>query len=133
VLYSQSINGGPWSAPTVISKTPPGVDAFVPTIAVNASHTIGVTYYDFRNNTPGGSADTDTWLTRCSSACTNVANWSEVHVAGPFDMHQAPVARGEFVGDYEGLTTSGNAFQPFFIQAVTAPSNPTDAYFTSIP
>jgi len=133
VLYSQSINDGPWSAPAVISKTPPGVDAFVPTIAVNASHTIGVTYYDFRNNTPGGSADTDYWLTRCSAACTNPANWSEVHVAGPFDMHQAPVARGEFVGDYEGLTTSGNAFQPFFIQAVTKPSNPTDAYFTSIP
>ena len=38
-----------------------------------------------------------------------------------------------FVRDYEALTTSGNAFQPFFIQAVSAPSNPTDAYFTSIP
>jgi len=133
VLYSQSINGGAWSTPIVISQTPPGVDAFVPTIAVNASHTVGVTYYDFRNNTPGGPATTDYWLTRCSSACTSPANWSEVHAAGPFDLHQAPVARGEFVGDYEGLTTSGNAFQPFFIQAVTAPSNPTDAYFTSIP
>ena len=133
VLFFQSINGGPWSAPTVISQTPAGIDAFVPTIAVNADHTIGVTYYDFRNNTPGGSADTDYWLTRCSSACTNPANWSEVHVAGPFDMHQAPVARGEFVGDYQGLTTSGNAFQPFFIQAGTTSSNPTDAYFDSIP
>jgi hypothetical protein len=55
----------------VISRTPPGLDAFVPTIEINASHTVGVTYYDFRNNTPGGSADTDYWLTRCSSACTN--------------------------------------------------------------
>jgi hypothetical protein len=132
VLYSQSINGGPWSPPTVISKTPAGVDAFVPTIAVNASHVIGVSYYDFRNNTPGGSADTDVWLVRCSSACTTSSNWTETHVAGPFDLHQAPVARGEFVGDYQGLTTNGNVFQPFFIQAVTAGSNPTDAYFATV-
>lgn len=134
ILFSQSADGGlTWSAPTVISKTPAGVDAFVPTIAVNSSHTVGVSYYDFRSNTPGGSADTDVWLLRCSSACTTSTNWSETHAAGPFDMHQAPVARGEFVGDYQGMTTSGTSFQPFFIQAVSAPSNPTDAYFTSIP
>jgi hypothetical protein len=47
-------------------------------------------------------------------------------------MHKAPVARGEFVGDYQGMTTSGTAFQPFFIQTVST-SNPTDAYFSSIP
>jgi hypothetical protein len=133
ILFSQSTDGGrTWSAPTVISKTPAGIDAFVPTIAVNSAHTLGVSYYDFRTNTPGGAADTDVWLLRCSSTCVTTTNWSETHVAGPFDMHQAPVARGEFVGDYEGMTTSGTAFQPFFIQAVSA-SNPTDAYFSSIP
>jgi hypothetical protein len=31
------------------------------------------------------------------------------------------------------MTTSGTAFQPFFMQAVSAPSNPTDAYFTIAP
>lgn len=134
VLYSQSSDGGlTWSTPTVISKTPAGVDAFVPTVAVNASHTVGVSYYDFRNNTLGGSADTNTWLVRCSTNCTDPSSWAETPVAGPFDLHQAPVARGEFVGDYQGMTTDGNIFQPFFIQAVTAPSNPTDAYFASVP
>ena len=134
ILFSGSVDGGrTWSAPAVISKTPAGVDAFVPTIAVNASHTLGVSYYDFRSNTPGGSADTDVWLVRCSSACSLATNWSETHAAGPFDMHQAPVAGGEFVGDYEGMTTNGDTFQPFFIQAVSAPSNPTDAFFTAIP
>ena len=53
--------------------------------------------------------------------------------AGPFDMEQAPDAGGLFVGDYEGMTTSGTAFQPFYIQAVQAPANPTDAFFSSIP
>lgn len=134
ILFSQSTDGGlTWSAPVVISKTTRGVDAFVPTIAVAANHTVGVTYYDFRNNTPGGTADTDYWLVRCAAACTDGASWSETHVAGSFDLHQAPVARGEFLGDYQGMTTNGNVFQPFFIQAVTAPSNPTDAYFATIP
>lgn len=133
ILFSQSTDGGAsWSAPTVISKSPAGVDAFIPTIAVNASHTVGVTYYDFRNNQLGGSADTNVWLVRCSAGCESAGNWAEVPVAGPFDLHQAPVAGGEFVGDYEGLTTNGNAFQPFFMQAVS-PTNPTDAYFTIVP
>ncbi|MBA3842590.1 MAG: exo-alpha-sialidase [Actinobacteria bacterium] len=134
ILFSQSTDGGvSWSSPAVISKTPTGVDAFIPTIAVNASHTIGVSYYDFRNNTPGGSADTDAWLVRCTGACTVPASWTETHLAGSFDLHQAPDAGGEFLGDYQGMTTSGDAFQPFFIQAVTAPSNPTDAYFATVP
>jgi len=30
------------------------------------------------------------------------------------------------------MTTSGSAFQPFFIQTVSG-SNPTDAFFTVIP
>ena len=47
-------------------------------------------------------------------------------------MHLAPVARGEFIGDYMGMTTNGNTFQPFFIQTVSA-SNPTDAFFTQVP
>ena len=129
VLYSQSTDAGrSWSPGIVISKSPAGVDAWDPTVEVNSSGTVGVTYVDFRNNTPGGAADTDHWLVRCASACTTPLSWVETHVAGPFDMHLAPVARGEFIGDYMGMTTSGNAFQPFFIQTVDA-SNPTDAYF----
>ena len=92
-----------------------------------------MSYYDFRANTPAPGADTDVWLVRCASGCTSAAQWSETQVAGPFDMEQAPDARGLFVGDYEGMTTSGTAFQPFFIQAVSAPLNPTDAFFSSIP
>jgi hypothetical protein len=133
ILFSQSTDGGStWSAPTVISKSPAGVDAFIPTIAVNSQHVVGVSYYDFRNNEPGGSADTDVWLVRCGGTCTNAGNWSETHVDGSFDLHQAPNAGGEFVGDYEGMTTSGTDFQPFYIKAVSAPSNPTDAFFTIV-
>lgn len=133
ILFSQSADGGlTWSSPTVISKTPAGFDAFVPTIAINSNHTVGVSYYDFRNYKSGPVASTDVWLVRCSTACSNASSWSETHVAGWFDMHLAPVADGEFVGDYEGMTTSGTAFQPFFIETVSS-SNATDAFFATIP
>ena len=47
--------------------------------------------------------------------------------SGPFDEEQASFAGGYFLGDYEGLTTSGNIFQPFFVQAVSrAAGNPSD-------
>jgi hypothetical protein len=109
------------------------IDAFVPTVAVNSTGTVGVTYYDFRNNVAGGAATTDFWLTTCASSCTNAANWSETHAAGPFDLRQAPNAGGLFIGDYMGMTTNGSVFEPFFIQAVSAPLNPTDAFFTTGP
>ena len=44
-------------------------------------------------------------------------------------MKLAPVARGFFVGDYEGLgaglTTGGTVFDPVFVTAVSH-TNPTD-------
>jgi len=138
ILFSQSLDGGlTWSSPTVISHTPAGVDAFVPTIEVNSNHVLGVSYFDFRNNTAGGIASTDLWLVRCSASCASSAGWtSEVRVTpGSFDMSSAPVARGEFIGDYMGMTTNGTTFQPFFIQSGTPPAanGATDAFFATIP
>ncbi len=136
ILFTQSTDGATWSTPIVISHTPAGVDAFVPTIAVNSSGIVDVTYYVFRNNTStDGIAATDYWLVRCSGSCDSASHWANetLVTATSFDLHQAPVARGEFLGDYEGMTTDGTTFQPFFIQAVSAGSNPTDAYFASVP
>lgn len=134
IRFSQSTDGGlTWSAAAVISKTTGAVDAFIPTVAVNASHTVGVSYYDFRNNVAEGAATTDMWLTTCAGSCANPASWTETHSAGPFDLRQAPNARGEFIGDYMGMTTNGSIFEPFFIEGVTAPTNPTDAFFTTGP
>ncbi len=42
------------------------------------------------------------------------ATWSEQHVTGPFDMKQSPVARGFFLGDYQGLAAVGNDLLLFF-------------------
>jgi hypothetical protein len=138
ILFSQSTDGGlTWSAPIVVSHTPSSVDALLPTVEVNSSHAVGVSYYDFRNNVPGGIASTDLWLTTCSGTCANAASWSADTRVTPssFDMSAAPVARGQFIGDYMGMTTSGAAFEPFFIQSGTPPAanGPTDAFFANVP
>jgi hypothetical protein len=138
ILFSQSADGGlTWSPAIVISHTPSTVDAFVPTIEVNSAGTVGVSYFDFRNNVPGGIASTDLWLTTCSASCASMSGWSSETQVTPssFDMSKAPVARGQFIGDYMGMTTSGTAFEPFFIQSGPPPAvdGPTDAFFASGP
>jgi hypothetical protein len=44
-------------------------------------------------------------------------------------MEQAPVSRGYFTGDYEGLAAIGNAFRPVFVEA--GPATGTSAAFTT--
>jgi hypothetical protein len=140
IALSQSTDGGlTWSAPLKVNQTTNNAAAFTPAVYVAANGTVGVTSYDFRNNTTAAGAPTDYWLVRCPSSsgdCTNPASWSETYVAGPFDMKAAPVAGGYFLGDYMGLTTVGsdfNTFLPFFVQTNTGnTSNQTDVFTTTI-
>jgi hypothetical protein len=100
---------------------------------VAADGTVGVSYYDFRNNTSAPGLTSDYWFIHCHGACTNPANWAETHVAGPFDEEQAAYARGFFVGDYEGMVTIGNVFGPFYGQAVSrAANNPSDVFYSTL-
>ncbi|HEX9545848.1 MAG TPA: sialidase family protein, partial [Acidimicrobiales bacterium] len=125
IQFSQSGDGGmTWSPPVKINQTPstvpaPDQQAFTATVRVAADGTVGVTYYDLRQNTPTPGLPTNYWLARCHISCTNSASWVETHVAGPFDEEQAAFAGGYFVGDYEGMVTNGTTFEPLFAQAVS--------------
>jgi len=139
VFFSQSADGGlTWSDPVKINKTPTNVptldqQAFTATVKVAADGTVGVTYYDFRNNTSAPGLTTDYWFVHCHATCTDPANWAETHVAGPFDEEQAANARGFFLGDYEGMVTIGNVFGPFYDQAVSrAANNPSDVFYSTL-
>jgi len=111
-LARSSDGGSTWTAPVRVSADA-GVQAFSPTVAFRADGTIGVTYFDFRNNTSDPTTlPTDLWLTRSSDGVT----WHETHVAGPFDLSLAPDAEGLFLGDYHGLASIGANFVPFFVQ-----------------
>jgi hypothetical protein len=140
IHFSQSTDGGlTWSAPVVINQTPTNIpagdqQAFTPTVKVAADGTVGVTYYDFRNNTGAPGLTTDYWFVSCAADCADASSWGgEQHVAGPFDEEQAADAGGYFLGDYEGMVTIGNTFGPFFVQAVSRAANdPSDVFYTTV-
>lgn len=131
IAFSSSTDDGlTWSAPVQIN-TATSVPAFTAAIFVADDGTIGVTHYDFRNNTADPSTlPTDAWLLRSADGG---ATWTETHLAGPFDMKTAPVARGFFLGDYVGLTATPSDFVPFFVVANSGDTtNRTDVVATRI-
>jgi hypothetical protein len=126
IALSRSTDGGlTWFAPVRINRDPT-VSAFSPTVTISDDGTIGVTYYDFRNNTTDPSSlPTDLWLAQSSDGVT----WRESHVAGPFDLSIAPNAQGLFLGDYHALTSIGPTFVPFYVRTNDGNSgNRTDVF-----
>jgi len=111
IAFSRSFDGGlSWSAPVRINREP-AVQAFIPAVTIRDDGVIGVTYFDFRSNTAARETLlTDYWLAQSADGVT----WRESRVAGPFNYSIAPFARGLFLGDYMGLTSSGTTFVPFY-------------------
>ncbi|MGH8828959.1 MAG: sialidase family protein [Jiangellaceae bacterium] len=127
VAFSQSVDGGlTWSPTIKINQTPTDIgvglqQAFTPMVRVASDGTIGVSYYDFRNDTTDPDfLGTDEFIAHCHpgtpAACADPANWGgELRLTDEsFDMSQAPVARGFFTGDYEGLDIDGVDFLPLW-------------------
>ena len=131
VAFSQSADGGTsWSSPIRIAGSP-GVQSFTPGVAVASNGTVGVSYFDFRNNVAGGGATTDLWLAHCHSSCTSAAAWTSSHAYGPFNLENAPVARGYFLGDYQGIAAVGQSF--LLMDAVAGSSaNSSDIVFVKV-
>jgi hypothetical protein len=136
IAYSASADGGrSWSEPVKINATENGLPAFVPTVAVMPNGTVGVLYYDLRNTVPDQQAGiaTDLWLTSCGRDCGAAANWTDWHVAGSFDLRNAPYGNGYFLGDYEGLVGTSAGFDALYAKAELSPTfSVTDAYFASL-
>jgi hypothetical protein len=128
IAFAQSLDGGAtWSKPIMINQTPTNAanpcrqQAFIPAVvATGDGSTVVVTYYDFRNdsNTPAGFEATDYFAVFCSAAdCSSAANWGHEQqlTNSSFNILDAPVARGHFLGDYMGLAASGpTAVYPVF-------------------
>jgi hypothetical protein len=125
IAFSQSVDGGlSWSAPVQINQDPL-VPAFTPSVHVRRNGSVGVTYHDFRSNTSDpATLLTDTWLTRSNDGLS----WRESRVTASFDLSRAPVARGYFIGDYQGLTSIGPIFVPFFAKSGGGNANRNDVY-----
>ena len=141
VAFSQSTDGGlTWTNPIKIDKTPGtglNAQAFEPQVHVLPDGTVGVTYYDFRNNGSATPAlETDAFMVHCHASCTTAGSWTENQITtASFDLRQAPNARGYFLGDYQGLTHTTvlgvDNFISFFSQANSA-SDPSTIYASDI-
>ena len=125
IAIARSTDGGQtWSAPAQLNSAP-SAQAFTPTVHVTANGTIGVTYYDLRNNSASTAAlETELILARSSSGTA----WTEHRISPTFDLTGAPFARGYFLGDYQGLTSANNVFVPVYVRANGDAANRTDVF-----
>jgi BNR/Asp-box repeat len=134
IALSTSTDGGrTWSAPERVNQSPAGVTAFTPMVDVSSDGTVAVTYYDLRNNTPDPSTlPTDAFIVHSHDGG---ATWDAESRLTPssFDDSTAPVARGYFLGDYQGLAHRGTTFVPFFVQTNSGnTANRTDVFATTV-
>jgi hypothetical protein len=128
IAFSMSSDGGlTWSNPIRVDQPPQNIpllnrQAFLPSVAVLADGTIGVSYYDFRSNDPSPGVPTDYWLVQCrpsaANSPTNPASWGyEVKLTDNSFNIESVFLLGEdfFLGDYVGgLAASGKAFVAAF-------------------
>jgi hypothetical protein len=126
IAYSRSLDGGlTWSAPVRVNPSP-AVAAFTPNVHVLADGTIGVAYFDLRDNTPDASTlPTGYFLARSADG----ASWTETRLAAAFDLATAPNANGLFLGDYMALSGAGTAFLSLHVRTTGDLANRNDVFF----
>jgi hypothetical protein len=111
----------------------PGVNAFAwePAIAVDQHGTVGVIWYDLRNDRPGdGKTTADVWF---ASSTDRGDSWQQIHVAGPTDIRTgAPPEQNRF-GEYQGLAGLRRGFAAIFgLASPQAKHGATDIFFAEI-
>ena len=139
VLLSKSSDGGrTWSKPSQVGHS--DIVSIGPTVAVAGDGTVGVLYYDNRNDRPHDSSwTTDVYL---AYARPGSHRWREHHLAGPFNLAAAPVEGQEsavhrpqpyhFLGDYFGLAGLPRGFVAAFTMAKPrSRRGRTDIFFAS--
>jgi hypothetical protein len=126
ILITVSKDGGAhWTTPGAVHKLTSGLPTYTPTVAVDSSGTVAVSYYDNRSlsSTNTTTLPTDYWVSYSTDAGASFSD--EQHIAGPFDEMSAPVARGFFLGDYEGLQSTGAGLEAVFVKT-NCNLNPSD-------
>jgi hypothetical protein len=104
IVLSRSADGGRhWTAPQIVSHHI-AAQSFNHAVAVANDGDVAVVYYDVARNDSNPGIPTDIYLRHSGDGGTT---WSAPQLLGSFDFATAPVARGLFVGDYQGLEPIG--------------------------
>jgi Neuraminidase (sialidase) len=129
VLVASSTNGGKtWRRPRTVASI--HAQTLQPAIAVARDGTVGITWYDFRNDKPRDKAlTTDYWF---AYSRDGGKRWHEHHLGGPFDLRTSR-RTGRPVGVYQGLAGLRHGFAATFIQAKPqAKHGSEDVFFARI-
>lgn len=106
IVLSRSTDGGRhWTTPQIVSHNN-GAQSFNHAVTVGNDGELAVMYYDDARNddaTPG--IPTDVYVRHSGNGGQT---WSAPQLLSSFDFANAPVARGHFVGDYQGFTAIGS-------------------------
>jgi Neuraminidase (sialidase) len=124
IVLSRSTDGGQhWSTPRIVSHNNTA-QSFNHAVAVGNDGELAVLYYDDARNDESTTSDgipTDVYLRHSGNAGNT---WSAPQKLASFDMANAPIARGYFVGDYQGLSPIGaDGLLAFFGVTDTTPES----------
>jgi len=122
-------NGNTWSEPMKVNKH--SKLCFSPTVKVNSSGVVGVTYYQLLENNPRSSFPVKYFFRFSEDEATSFHK-NEIAITEEFNMLNALYVEGFFLGDYQSLFTIKNDFHPFFIKASNCKSSETDLFTTRI-
>jgi len=106
IVFTRSTDGGRhWSRPVKVSHND-SAQSFNHAVEVANDGDVGVLYYDdARNNDETPGIPTDVYLRHSGDGGRT---WSAPLKLESFDFANAPIARGYFVGDYQGLAAIGD-------------------------
>ena len=129
IVLARSLDGGLTWLPPVRVSPDANVQALLGNVNARADGTVAVSYLDMRNN----SADTSTlpvdyWL----ATSRDMTTWTERRItSASFNLSLAPqTTRGVFLGDYNGLVSSGNTFYPVYVRTTGDITNRNDVFVT---
>ena len=142
VGLSASYDGGvKWTPAIRLEHTPDSElggngQAFLPQVDVASDGTVGVAYYDFRENTAAPGTPTSSWLLTCRGlrCARDRSYWRESGLAPSFDLEKAATWSGTpYLGTSIGLTHTSHRFNAGLVATNATPDNPQDIFLTSVP
>ena len=123
IVLSRSLDGGRhWSTPAVVSHHS-DAQSFNHAVEVANDGELAVLYYDDYRNDDRRGIPTDVYLRHSADGGRT---WSAPQLLTTFDLAKAPVARGLFVGDYQGLTAIGTSDLLAFLGVAGSTANSAD-------
>ncbi len=130
IVHAQSLDAGlTWSLPVAINARTDAA-AFTPTVAARSDGSIGVSYFDFRADTFDPA--TLPTMYRLATSSDGVS-WYDSAVEDAFELRQAPIAGGYFLGDYQALLGNGAAFSALYARTGgSVANNATEIVFANI-